>query len=124
HQFTEGDLVCSVIDWERAMLPGVLTAAEILEIKNGAIVRGELIYDAEDLRKAMAPKPFTELLDRSLGNVVQLLGEIDKAGWAAASPCAGWTVREAGNHLAGSLTVLARIAEGESLTPDELDPRR
>ena len=57
HQFVEGDLVCSVIDWEMAMLPSVLTAAEILEVKDGTIVRGELIYDAEDLRTAMASTP-------------------------------------------------------------------
>jgi hypothetical protein len=31
----------------------VLTAAEVLEIRDGQIVRGELIYDAEELRKAM-----------------------------------------------------------------------
>ncbi|SRR6266536_4372040 len=54
HQFTDGDLVCSVVDWEMAPLPGVLTAAEILEIRDGRIVRGELIYDAEELRKAMS----------------------------------------------------------------------
>jgi hypothetical protein len=40
-----------------AMLPGVLTAAEVLEVKDGTIVRGELIYDAENLRKAMASRP-------------------------------------------------------------------
>src|ERR687895_2613699 len=57
HQFADGDLVCSVIDWEMAMLPGVLTAAEVLEVRNGTIVRGELIYDAENMRKTMAPKP-------------------------------------------------------------------
>jgi len=32
----------------------VLTAAEVLEIRDGLIVRGELIYDAEHLRRAMA----------------------------------------------------------------------
>lgn len=53
HQFTDGDLVCSVVDWEMAPVDGVLTAAEILHIRDGQIVRGELIYDAEDLRKAM-----------------------------------------------------------------------
>jgi hypothetical protein len=53
HQFTDGDLVCSVVDWQMAAVDGVLTAAEILEIHNGVIVRGELIYDAEELRKAM-----------------------------------------------------------------------
>jgi hypothetical protein len=31
-----------------------MTSAELLEIKDGRIVRGELIYDAEALRKAMA----------------------------------------------------------------------
>jgi ketosteroid isomerase-like protein len=54
HQFTDGDLVCSVVDWEMAPIDGVLTAAEILQIRDGRIVRGELIYDAEDLRKAMS----------------------------------------------------------------------
>jgi hypothetical protein len=36
-----------------AMVDGVLTAAEVLEVHDGVIVRGELIYDAEELRKAM-----------------------------------------------------------------------
>jgi ketosteroid isomerase-like protein len=54
-QFVDGDTVCSIIDWEMA-IPGVgrMTSAELLEIKNGQIVRGELIYDAEELRRAMA----------------------------------------------------------------------
>jgi hypothetical protein len=54
HQFRDGDLVMSIIDWEMAGLPGVLTAAELLEMSGGRLARGELIYDAEDLRKAMA----------------------------------------------------------------------
>jgi ketosteroid isomerase-like protein len=53
HQFADGDLVCTVVDWEMAPVDGVLTAAEVLEIRDGQIVRGELIYDAEELRKAM-----------------------------------------------------------------------
>jgi len=53
HQFADGALVCSVVDWEMAQVDGVLTAAEILEIRDDVIVRGELIYDAEELRKAM-----------------------------------------------------------------------
>jgi hypothetical protein len=36
-----------------APIDGLLTAAEILEIRDGQIVRGELIYDAEELRRAM-----------------------------------------------------------------------
>ena len=54
-QFVDGDAVCSIIDWEMA-IPGVgrMTAAELLEVEDGVIVRGELIYDAEELRRAMA----------------------------------------------------------------------
>jgi hypothetical protein len=54
-QFVDGDTVCSIIDWEMAM-PGLgrMTSAELLEVQNGVIMRGELIYDAEALRHAMA----------------------------------------------------------------------
>jgi hypothetical protein len=31
-----------------------MTSAELLEVEDGKVVRGELIYDAEDLRRAMA----------------------------------------------------------------------
>lgn len=52
-QFVDGDTVCSIIDWEMA-IPGTgrMTSAELLEVAGGQIVRGELIYDAEDLRRA------------------------------------------------------------------------
>jgi len=55
-QFVGGNTVCSIIDWEMAM-PGIgrMTSAELLEVENGTIVRGELIYDAEALRRAMTP---------------------------------------------------------------------
>ena len=54
-QFVDGDHVCSIIDWEMA-IPGVgpMTSAELLEVVDGVIVRGELIYDGEPLRRAMA----------------------------------------------------------------------
>jgi ketosteroid isomerase-like protein len=54
-QFVDGDTVCSIIDWEMA-IPGVgpMTSAELLEVRDGEIVRGELIYDAEALRRAIA----------------------------------------------------------------------
>jgi SnoaL-like domain len=56
-QFVDGNTVCSIIDWEMAM-PGVgrMTSAELLEVENGVIARGELIYDAEALRHAMAAR--------------------------------------------------------------------
>jgi SnoaL-like domain len=54
-QFVDGNTVCSIVDWEMAM-PGLgrMTAAELLEVEDGLIVRGELIYDAEELRRIMA----------------------------------------------------------------------
>jgi SnoaL-like protein len=54
-QFVDGGTICSIIDWQMA-IPGVgpMTSAELLEVKDGVIVRGELIYDAEELRRAMA----------------------------------------------------------------------
>ena len=54
-QFVDGNTVCSIIDWEMAIPEiGRMTSAELLEVVDGAIVRGELIYDAEPLRRAMA----------------------------------------------------------------------
>ena len=54
-QFVDGNEVFSIIDWEMA-IPGVgrMTSAELLEVEDGVIVRGELIDDAEALRRAMA----------------------------------------------------------------------
>ena len=54
-QFVDGNTICSIIDWEMA-IPGVgrMTSAELLEVVDGVIVRGELIYDGESLRGAMA----------------------------------------------------------------------
>jgi ketosteroid isomerase-like protein len=54
HQFVDGDRVCSIVDWEMSLPVAPMTAAEILEVEDGRIVRGELIYDAEELRSAMA----------------------------------------------------------------------
>ena len=53
-QFFDGDSVCSIVDWEMA-IPGVgkLSAAEVLEVTDGKITRGELFYDGEELRRAM-----------------------------------------------------------------------
>lgn len=54
-QFVDGGTVCSIIDWEMAMPDvGRMTSAELLEVRDGVIIRGELIYDAEALRHAMA----------------------------------------------------------------------
>jgi hypothetical protein len=54
-RFTDGNTVCTIVDWEMPMLSGrVLTFAEVLEVSGGELVRGALIYDAESLRTVMA----------------------------------------------------------------------
>lgn len=53
-QFADGDLACSIISWEMPMISGTTTAAELLEVRDGVLVRAEVIYDAEELRKAIA----------------------------------------------------------------------
>ena len=53
-QFTDGDTVCSIIDWEMDLPVAPMTSAEILQVRDGKIVRGERIYDAQELRAAMA----------------------------------------------------------------------
>ena len=54
HQFTDGNRVCSIIDWEMSFPVAPMTSAELLEVEDGQLVRGELIYDAQELRTAMA----------------------------------------------------------------------
>ncbi|MGI5285406.1 TIGR03086 family metal-binding protein [Nonomuraea polychroma] len=125
HQFTDGDLVCSIVDWEMDPLPGTLTAAELLRVRDGRIISGELIYDAEDLRRAMArPPAVTELLERSHAMVGHVLDQIGEQGWAAAGPCEKWSVRQTTNHLAGALLLLARVAEDDQVDPAEFDAQR
>ena len=53
-QFVDGDTVCSIIDWEMALPVAPMTSAEILQVRDGQIAYGELIYDAQELRAAMA----------------------------------------------------------------------
>jgi hypothetical protein len=53
-QFVDDDTVCSIIDWEMALPIAAMTSAEILTVRDSQIVRGELIYDAQELRAAMA----------------------------------------------------------------------
>jgi RNA polymerase sigma factor (sigma-70 family) len=45
-QFADGDTVCSIIDWEMDLPVAPMMSAEILQVRDGKIVRGELIYDA------------------------------------------------------------------------------
>jgi uncharacterized protein (TIGR03086 family) len=125
-QFVDGDVVCSIIDWEMDPLPGkTLTSAELLHIRDGEIVEGELIYDAEDLRRVMAQMgSVIPLLGRSYDVVAELIGQISADGWDAPSTCAEWTVRQVANHLAGGLLLLTRIVEGETVDSAEFDGQR
>lgn len=54
HQFSDGDVVCSIVEWKMPSMTAAMTAAELLEIRDGVLVRAEVIYDAEELRKVIA----------------------------------------------------------------------
>jgi ketosteroid isomerase-like protein len=54
HQFTDGDLVCSIVRWNLPQVSGTTDAAELLTVEDGVLVRAEVIYDGEELRKVVA----------------------------------------------------------------------
>jgi hypothetical protein len=51
-QFVNGNRVCSIVDWTMTWPVSSLTTTEILEVRNGEIVRGEVIFDPERIRSA------------------------------------------------------------------------
>ena len=51
--FVDGPVACAILDWQMEPLSAPLAAAEMLEVRDGSLVRSELIYDAQDLRAAM-----------------------------------------------------------------------
>jgi hypothetical protein len=56
-QFVNGDRVCSIVDWTMTWPVSSLTTTEILEVRNGQIVSGEVIFDPERVRNAMSQPP-------------------------------------------------------------------
>jgi ketosteroid isomerase-like protein len=56
-QFVNGDRVCSIVDWTLTWPVTSLTTTEILEVRNGEIVSGEVIFDPERIRAAMSETP-------------------------------------------------------------------
>jgi ketosteroid isomerase-like protein len=54
-QFANGNRVCSIVDWTMSGPVSALTTTEILEVRNGEIVSGEVIFDPERIRNAMSP---------------------------------------------------------------------
>lgn len=124
HQFATEGLVCSIIDWEMEPLPGTLTAAELLHIRDGQIIKGELIYDAEDLRRAMAQAPDpVQLLRDSYNATAALIEQIPSGGWGAPSACTEWSLRQTANHLTGALLLIIQVTEGQTLDPAVADPQ-
>jgi hypothetical protein len=53
-QFVNGSRVCSIVDWELSGPVSSLTTTEILEVRDGKIVSGEVIFDPERIRNALA----------------------------------------------------------------------
>ena len=54
HQFIDGSRVCSIIECEVSLPIPTMVSAEVLEIEDGRLVSADLIYDAQELRAAMA----------------------------------------------------------------------
>jgi hypothetical protein len=52
-QFVNNNRVCSIVDWSMTWPVSSLTTTEILEVRNGEIVSGEVIFDPERIRNAM-----------------------------------------------------------------------
>lgn len=53
-QFVKGNRVCSIVDWTMRWPVSSLTTTEILEVRDGEIVSGEVIFDPTRVRNAMA----------------------------------------------------------------------
>ncbi|GGU83620.1 TIGR03086 family metal-binding protein [Lentzea flava] len=115
-QFSDGDVVCSIIDWRMGPVAELMTAAELLTVRDGEIVSGELIYDPRALLRA---GDLVDLVERGYDAAVRLLARVES--FEAPSPCAGWTVRQVANHLVGGLVLLTRIAEGETVPQHEFN---
>ena len=114
-QFGDGDVVCSIVDWRMRPVNGLMTAAELLTVRDGEIVSGELIYDP----RALLAGSVVDLVERGYDNAMRLLAQVES--FSAPSPCAEWTVRQVGNHLVGGLLLLTRIAEGETVPEHEFN---
>ena len=54
HQFVDGNRVCSIIECEVSLPIPTMVSAEVLEVEDGKLVSADLIYDAQELRAAMA----------------------------------------------------------------------
>lgn len=53
-QFSAGDRVCSIVEWDTILSAAPVTIAEIVEVSGGQITSVESIYDAQELRASLA----------------------------------------------------------------------
>ena len=126
-QFANGDRVCSIVDWEMDLVPGRMTAAEILEVRDGKIVRSELIYDAEPLRRAMAfrqEEHLVSMIDRAVDQFRNNVSTIRPADRSRPTPCTQWNVGQLLNHAYWSLDAMTRLVEGSDVDWGAIDPDR
>lgn len=67
----------------------------------------------------MTETNLVELLERGYDGCTAALAAVPADRLDAASPCAGWSVRDVANHLVGAHLLFARIVEGEELDAAE-----
>jgi ketosteroid isomerase-like protein len=51
-QFVNGNRVCSIVDWELTGQVSSLATTEIIEVRDGEIVSGEVIFDPTRIQNA------------------------------------------------------------------------
>jgi uncharacterized protein (TIGR03086 family) len=51
-------------------------------------------------------------IERSVVMTGHLVGGVDEGRWSAATPCAGWTVRDVVNHVVGGMRIFAAQLSG------------
>lgn len=78
-QFGDGAVVCSIIDWRMAPVDGLMTVAELLTVRDGEIVSGELIYDLRALLGTMSGG-LVDLVERGYENTVGSLAALRAPG--------------------------------------------
>ncbi|GAA4231759.1 TIGR03086 family metal-binding protein [Actinomadura meridiana] len=64
-----------------------------------------------------------ELVERAFDTTNALLAAVPDDRWDASSPCGGWTVRQVGNHLVGSLAIIEAYTreDAEAIAVAETD---
>jgi hypothetical protein len=69
-------IAARAVGCSRSARLGGSPAAEVLEVRDGVTVRGELIYDAEELRRRCGRLP-ADLAEERLGGGVERVDQLD-----------------------------------------------